>query len=452
MGEPERRHGLGERALGREPPRPGEEQPRVGGHEAVRQHALQRPQRPGDDLRAAALQQLLDGRPVFGAHVGAERRGHLARVEQQLRGPAVPVARRGRPEVFGQLQLEVVEQHLVVAELVAVVRCGREQPALLQLLEHGLAADGVEQRVAQGAGQHPERARAAQELAQLGRQIAEHLADEVGAHQPRPAGQVGQRPPPLRRWAALGQQVEHREPGRPPGGALRQRRGVLGRQRLVVDLAEQPLDLPRAEPQVVGVDHVHRAVDPQRRHVQPDDPARAEHHAQRRRRERDHPRQPVLRRRARDGVEVVEHEQHVAPGGVEYGRHVLERPALRTGQAHPAQGAPDPPGQLLGVAVRRVDPVPDHRAGEPGRDLAEQRGLAVACGSEHQHDAVRGEVEQAAAGEPGGRRWRELRREVQPAFTHPAPRTSKSGGTAWRRACSSLPHAPREATRNGAGA
>ena len=65
---------------------------------------------------------------------------------------------------------------------------------------------------------------------------------------------------------------------------------------------------------------------------------------------------------------------------------------------------------------------------------------------------VRGEVEQAAAGEPGGRRWRELRREVQPAFTHPAPRTSKSGGTAWRRACSSLPHVPREATRNGVGA
>ena len=249
----------------------------------MRQHALQRPERPGDDLGAAALQQLLDRRPVLGAHVGAERRRHLARVEQQLRGPAVPVARGGRPEVLGQLQLEVVEQHLVVAELVAVVRCGREQPALLQLLQHGLAADGVEQRVAQRAGQHAERARAAQELAQLGGQVAEHLADEVGAHQPRPAGQVGQRPAPLRRWAALGEQVEHREPGRPPGGALRQRRGVLGRQRLVVDLAEQPLDLPRAEPQVVGVDDVHRAVDPQRRHVQPDDPARAEHHPQRRR-------------------------------------------------------------------------------------------------------------------------------------------------------------------------
>ena len=244
VGEPERRHRLGQRALGRQPPRPGEQQPRVGGDEAVRQHALQRPERAGDDLGAAPVQQLLDRRPVLGAHVRPERGRHFARLQQQLGGAPVPVAAGRRAEVLGQLQLQVVQQHLVVAELPAVVGSGGEQPALLQLLQHGLASDGVEQRVAQRARQHAERAGAAQELAQLGGQVAEHLPDQVGTHEPGPARQVGQRPAPLRGRTAFGEQVEHREPGRPATGALRQRRGVLGRQRLVVDLAEQPLDLP----------------------------------------------------------------------------------------------------------------------------------------------------------------------------------------------------------------
>ena len=330
----------------------------------------------------------------------------------------------------------------MVAELAAVVRRGREEPALFQLLQDGLAAGGLEQRVAQGPGQHTQGAGAAQELAQLGRQVAEHLPDEVGAHQPRSPGQVGQRPPPLRGWAALGEQVEHGEPRRPATGALRQRRGVLGRQRLVVDLAEQPLDLPGPEPQVVGVDDVHGAVDPQRGHVQPDDPARAEHHPQARRRERDHPGQAVLGRRARDGVEVVEDEQQVAARGVERGRDVVERPAVAR-QAGLAQRAADPPGQLGGVAVRRVDPVPHDGAGEPRRDLAQQRRLAVPGGGEHQHDAVGGQVEQTSAGQPRGRGRRELRREVQPALTHPAPRTSTSGDVAVCHASSGAPRASR---------
>ena len=142
VGEPERRHRLGQRTLRREPARPREQQPRVAGDQTVRQHALQWPQRTGDDLGAAPVQQLLDGRPVLGAHVRAERRRHLARVQQQLGGPAVPLAAGGRAEVLGQLQFEVVEQHLVVAELAAVVRRGREEPALFQLLQDGLAAGG----------------------------------------------------------------------------------------------------------------------------------------------------------------------------------------------------------------------------------------------------------------------------------------------------------------------
>ena len=309
----------------------------------------------------------------------------------------------------------------------------------------------VEQRVAQGAGQHTQRAGAAQELAQLGRQVAEHLPDEVGAHQPRSPGQVGQRPPPLRGWAALGEQVEHREPRRPAAGALRQRRGVLGRQRLVVDLAEQPLDLPGPEPQVVGVDDVHGAVDPQRRHVEPDDPARAEHHPQRRRGERDHPGQAVLGLRPRDGVEVVEDEQQVAARGVERGRDVVERPAVAR-QAGLAQRAADPPGQLGGVAVRRVDPIPDDGAGEPRRDLAR---AASSC------RARRGRAPARRGGRPG-------RADVRgPAPRARAARTSPRGPAGLHPPCT--PHldvggrgrVPRQlrcparvtsATRDGAGA
>lgn len=55
VGEPERRHRLGQGALRREPPRPREQQPRVAGDQTVRQHALQWPQRTGDDLGAAPV-------------------------------------------------------------------------------------------------------------------------------------------------------------------------------------------------------------------------------------------------------------------------------------------------------------------------------------------------------------------------------------------------------------
>ena len=149
-----------------------------------------------------------------------------------------------------------------------------------------------------------------------------------------------------------------------------------------------------------------------------------------RRRERDHPgqrraRPPSPRRRgsrrtraacrgpaASSAAATSSNDRHFAPPG------------------RPCPGAPDPPGQLGGsrsaASIRYHTTVPANRDAIWPSSVR----LAVACGSEHQHDAVGGEVEQAAAGEPGGRRWRELRREVQPAFTHPAPRTSKSGGTA----------------------
>ena len=195
----------------------------------------------------------------------------------------------------------------------------------------------------------------------------------------------------------------------------------------MVDLAEQPLDLPGPEPQVVGVDDVHGAVDPQRGHVQPDDPARAEHHPQARRRERDHPGHALLGRRARDGVEVVEDEQQVATRGVA----ALPRRRRTTGSR--------PPGRPCPARARSAWPAPRGR-GPPRRSGTTRRcrGTATRSGpaasscrarrGEHQHDAVGGQVEQTSAGQPRRRGRRELRREVQPALTHPAPRTFDLGG------------------------
>jgi hypothetical protein len=53
--------------------------------------------------------------------------------------------------------------------------------------------------------------------------------------------------------------VEHVQPGRPAARPPGQHGRVLGQQRLGVDVAEQALDLPRAEAQRVLVDQVHRA-------------------------------------------------------------------------------------------------------------------------------------------------------------------------------------------------
>jgi hypothetical protein len=149
-----------------------------------RKQVLHRPQWRGHDLGPTHVQELLDGVPVLGPGVGPEGGRHLSGLQQQARGTDVPLAGGGPAQFLGQFQLEVVQQHLVVAETAAVVLGGGEDSPLLEFLQDSLTAAGIEQPVAQLARQDAQRTRAAHEIPQRRREFTQDLAHQVRADQP----------------------------------------------------------------------------------------------------------------------------------------------------------------------------------------------------------------------------------------------------------------------------
>ena len=89
------------------------------------------------------------------------------------------------------------------------------------------------------------------------RQPGEHVVGEEVPVRPGAPADLGEHGPPLARRQPDGRHVEQVQGGDPAAGAALQLGDLVGQQRAVVQLAEQPVDLPRAEAQVVGADLAH---------------------------------------------------------------------------------------------------------------------------------------------------------------------------------------------------
>ncbi len=291
---------------------------------------------------------------------------------------------------------------MVVAVGDAAVGGGGEELFVLQGGQHGGTAARAQQCVAQVAGQHPQRRRPDQEVEAAGVHAAQHVAGQVRTDQPGAAAEFADRPLPLGAAAVLGGQVEQVQPGRPPPGAPGQRRRALRRQRRVVDDPEQLLHLPRPEPQIVAVEFQQLLRDHQPRGVHRRRAATAQN-------DRDLPRphgqqglQGAFGGGAGQLLQVVDEEHRGAwPGLVELADQVADPPAGRRGGEarilqRGGQGMAEIPGDG-GRVVLASGPVPADR-GLPGRELAQQGGLAAAGRAEHER---RGERSRGPRPQPG---------------------------------------------------
>ena len=156
-----------------------------------------------------------------------------------------------------------------------------------------------------------------------GRQLGEHVAGQVLANHPRARAEAGQDPPALLGRLAGRRQVEELEAGRPALGPARQAGDLLGPDGDLVEVAEQPLHLPRSKSEVVRPDLEQAARDPPAGEVEGRLRARADQDREARRQVVDEPFEGLFGGRRFEHVEVVDHEQDPA------GRHLLEGPAGR---------------------------------------------------------------------------------------------------------------------------
>ena len=140
---------------------------------------------------------------------------------------------------------------MVAEGVLGVLDRDREHAPARQLVEQRAAARRPPQAIAQRPRQPAQHARVDEELAQVLRQPGQHVLGEVLAQQPAAHLGAAEDPPPLVGGPAARREVEQLEAGRPALGPAGEHREVARRHRVVVDVAEQLLDLPGAEPQVV---------------------------------------------------------------------------------------------------------------------------------------------------------------------------------------------------------
>jgi hypothetical protein len=214
--------------------------------------------------------------------------------------------------------------------------------------------------------------------------------------------------------------VEELEPGgpalRPPGEAGQ----VLGRQRLAVEAAEELLDLPGAEAQVVGADLQQLAGDPQARGVEARLGARAGQHVQPGGRVADQLLQQPLGVAGGQLVQVVDDQQRAAAAEALQRRHrVLKgRPVAR----HPEcrdQGGLQVSEQRGGVRLGRLRPVPGDRRVGGGRELRQRGRLARSGGADHQAEAVAPDEAERAVHPLADERDHRRRPDLGPDHRHP---------------------------------
>jgi hypothetical protein len=193
----------------------------------------------------------------------------------------------------------------------------------------------------------------------------------------------------------------------PAPGAPFELDDLLGEQRPVVQLPEQPVDLPRPEPEVVGTHLADRVRQPQPGEVQGRAVARQRQQVHRRRQVRHRGGDRGLARRPDDRVELVDDEQQALgaigmPGAD--GRTGLLHADEDVGDSVPAAPRPRRVRPRLGevlaqrrlVAVDRVGAVPQRRCRAAMGEVARGRGLASAGrADDHGQGHVPGAIEQA---------------------------------------------------------
>ena len=181
-------------------------------------------------------------------------------------GPGLGVSRPGLRLADGldQHPVEVLAEDLVVAERVVGVLDGdREHAPPGELVEQRAAARRSAQPIAQRPRQPAQHAGVDEELAQVLGQPEQHVLGEVLAQQPAAHLGPAQHPPPLVGRPAARREVEQLEARRPALGPACEDREVARQHGVVVDVAEQLLDLPGPEPQVVGPELQQLARDPE---------------------------------------------------------------------------------------------------------------------------------------------------------------------------------------------
>lgn len=285
--------------------------------------------------------------------------------------------------------LEFGLQHVVVAVGHAAVGRRGEQLLVLERFENGCTTRGVEQRVAQLAGQVTQGRGSNEKSQPAGGQPVQHVARQIRADQPRPATQVTDRPFTLGAAAMRGREVKQMQTGRPAAGAARQCRRRLGRQVGLVDVAKQLLDLPRAKAQVVLREFEHVARDDQPRRVEAGRAPAAQNDHEftgTHRQQRVH---RLLAGRAGKLLQVVDEQGRRAWSGFFQGPDEFADLALRRRhrEVRIAEGVGQRMAEIAGdgrlVALFASGSIPTDGSARGG-ELAQQRGLARSGGSHHQ--------------------------------------------------------------------
>ena len=380
LGARVRLEGGGPAPLGARPSSGGEGEPRAVADQGGRQE-LQAQARSTGDLLAPIADQAGDGRPVLGPAVADECLGQGAAALQEVRRALVTPPGLGLADLLDEHPVQVRAEHLVVPERpLALVDGDGEQLAARELLEQQRAPPPVQQLVAQVARQANEDARVDEEAPQLVGQLGQDVAGEVVAQEPGARADAAEDPPPLVRRLAARREVEQLQAGRPALRPTREDGQLARRHRIAVEVAEQPLDLPRPEAEVVALDLEEVARDAQARQVEVRPDARRGEDPEPRRRVVDQPAEHRLRGRALERVQVVD-DQRRRPAGPRLQRpgrilHVV--PARRQAGQRGTEGGLEMAEHPDRVVVPRLRPVPGH--GQPGRggESGEERRLAGA--------------------------------------------------------------------------
>ena len=181
--------------------------------------------------------------------------------------------------------------------------------------------------IAQWTGQPAEHAGVDEEVPELLRQIRHDVPGEVLANEPAARADRRENPAPLLGRLAPCRQVEELEPCSPAFSSSGEDGQVVGRNGIEVVVAEQPLHLPGAEPQVVRPDLEQLAGDPESRQVEARREPRADRDRQPGRCVLDEPSERVLGSRALEPVRVIDDKECPVRGlSLERGRRLLYRP------------------------------------------------------------------------------------------------------------------------------
>ena len=251
-------------------------------------------------------------------------------------------------------------QHLVISEAALTVESDGEEPAAVQLEEDRLAALPAEVPVAELPVEHAQDGGGHEEVAQLGRQLIEHVPGEELPHHPGARAQGAEDAPSLIPGAVAGGEVEEVQTRGPPVGAPGELGELVRSERLRVELAEELLDLPRPEAEVVNSQLDHAAEHAQPWQVEMRLRAGCHEHGKRLGRVLDEPLQRRLGSGAFDGVQIVDDQEgRVRDGALAGGGGILDAgPWSGEGRCDTPERRLHMDEQRMLIRVQRLDSIP----------------------------------------------------------------------------------------------